>query len=88
VPSCKGIYWRNNCTLITNGKLSSFFQSSSGLGPCYGKKVTWIGANGDQTFIKIDESLITAQMLPKMHVVANKKTIRKCTIAQSMGNQS
>ncbi|XP_039231733.1 E3 ubiquitin-protein ligase highwire isoform X2 [Drosophila yakuba] len=46
-----------------------------GLGPCYGKKVTWIGANGDQTFIKIDESLITAQMLPKMHVVANKKTI-------------
>ncbi|TDG40226.1 hypothetical protein AWZ03_013349 [Drosophila navojoa] len=46
-----------------------------GLGPSYGKKVTWIGANGDQTFIKIDESLITAQMLPKMHVVANKKTI-------------
>ncbi|XP_030378381.1 E3 ubiquitin-protein ligase highwire [Scaptodrosophila lebanonensis] len=46
-----------------------------GLGPNYGKKVTWIGANGDQTFIKIDESLITAQMLPKMHVVANKKTI-------------
>ncbi|XP_068159965.1 LOW QUALITY PROTEIN: E3 ubiquitin-protein ligase highwire [Drosophila tropicalis] len=46
-----------------------------GLGPTYGKKVTWIGANGDQTFIKIDESLITAQMLPKMHVVANKKTI-------------
>lgn len=49
----------------------------SGLGPSYGKKVTWIGANGDQTFIKIDESLITAQMLPKMHVVANKKTIRE-----------
>ncbi|ALC49441.1 hiw [Drosophila busckii] len=47
----------------------------TGLGPAFGKKVTWIGANGDQTFIKIDESLITAQMLPKMHVVANKKTI-------------
>lgn len=57
-----------------------FSLPSSGLGPSYGKKVTWIGANGDQTFIKIDESLITAQMLPKMHVVANKKTICECSI--------
>ncbi|XP_037938854.1 E3 ubiquitin-protein ligase highwire [Teleopsis dalmanni] len=46
-----------------------------GLGPSYGKKATWIAASGDQTFIKIDESLITTQMLPKVNVVANKKTI-------------
>ncbi|XP_054731353.1 E3 ubiquitin-protein ligase highwire isoform X3 [Anastrepha obliqua] len=46
-----------------------------GLGPSFGKKATWIGASGDQTFIKIDESLITTHMLPKVNVVANKKTI-------------
>ncbi|KAL9885814.1 MYC binding protein highwire isoform 2-T2 [Glossina fuscipes fuscipes] len=46
-----------------------------GIGPSFGKKATWIGASGDQTFIKIDESLITTQMLPKMNVAANKKTI-------------
>lgn len=47
----------------------------SGLGPSFGKKATWIGAGGDQTFIKIDESLITTQMLPKVNIVADKKTI-------------
>lgn len=47
----------------------------SGLGPSFGKKATWIGASGDQTFIKIDESLITTHILPKVNVVANKKTI-------------
>ncbi|XP_011290756.1 E3 ubiquitin-protein ligase highwire [Musca domestica] len=46
-----------------------------GIGPSFGKKATWIGASGDQTFIKLDESLITTQMLPKMNVAANKKTI-------------
>ncbi|XP_023291814.2 E3 ubiquitin-protein ligase highwire [Lucilia cuprina] len=46
-----------------------------GIGPSFGKKATWIGASGDQTFIKVDESLITTQMLPKMNVAANKKTI-------------
>ncbi|XP_054087808.1 E3 ubiquitin-protein ligase highwire isoform X1 [Zeugodacus cucurbitae] len=46
-----------------------------GLGPSFGKKATWIGASGDQTFIKIDESLITTHILPKVNVVANKKTI-------------
>lgn len=48
-----------------------------GLGPQFGKKVTWIGASGDQTFFKIDESLITGAMLSKVSVVADKQTIRK-----------
>lgn len=49
----------------------------AGLGPQFGKKVTWIGASGDQTFFKIDESLITGSMLSKVSVVADKQTIRK-----------
>ncbi|XP_055913946.1 E3 ubiquitin-protein ligase highwire isoform X3 [Eupeodes corollae] len=46
-----------------------------GLGPSFGKKATWIGSSGDQTFIKIDESLITTHILPKISVIADKKTI-------------
>lgn len=49
----------------------------NGIGPKYGKKIMWIGASGDQTFFKIDESLITASMLSKINVVADKQTIRK-----------
>lgn len=48
----------------------------SGIGPNFGKKATWIGAAGDQTFFKIDESLITGPMLTKVNIVADKNTIR------------
>lgn len=51
----------------------------SGVGSTFGKRATWIGANGNQTFIKIDESLITSQMLPNMRVTANKDTISTST---------
>lgn len=47
----------------------------SGIGPNYGKRASWIGASSDQTFFKIDESLITSPMLSKMNVVADKNTI-------------
>ncbi|XP_058468268.1 E3 ubiquitin-protein ligase highwire isoform X2 [Malaya genurostris] len=47
----------------------------SGIGPSTGKKASWIGASGDQTFIKIDESLVNASMLSKFGVVADKNTI-------------
>ncbi|XP_055524898.1 E3 ubiquitin-protein ligase highwire isoform X3 [Wyeomyia smithii] len=47
----------------------------SGIGPSTGKKASWIGASGDQTFIKIDESLVNASMLSKFSVVADKNTI-------------
>lgn len=36
-----------------------------------------IFASGDQTFLKVDESLLTGAMLPKINVVADKSTIRK-----------
>ncbi|XP_067622401.1 E3 ubiquitin-protein ligase highwire-like isoform X4 [Eurosta solidaginis] len=45
------------------------------VGPSFGKKVTWIGVSGTQKFIKIGESLLTTHMLPKVNVLANKKTI-------------
>lgn len=39
-----------------------------------------IFACGDQTFFKIDESILTGAMLPKINVVANKSTICKFTL--------
>lgn len=70
-------------TYVTCTKTCKTFKIifSSGLGPSFGKKATWIGASGDQTFIKIDESLITPQMLPKVTIVADKKTICMLTIS-------
>ncbi|XP_055587703.1 E3 ubiquitin-protein ligase highwire isoform X4 [Uranotaenia lowii] len=49
--------------------------SVTGIGPSTGKKASWIGASGDQTFIKVDESLVNASMLSKFSVVADKNTI-------------
>lgn len=36
-----------------------------------------IYACGDQTFLKVDESILTGLMLSKINVVADKSTIRK-----------
>uniref|UniRef100_A0A1B0GP35 PHR domain-containing protein n=1 Tax=Phlebotomus papatasi TaxID=29031 RepID=A0A1B0GP35_PHLPP len=46
-----------------------------GIGPSYGKRATWISASGDQTFVKIDESLVTGSMLSKLNIVADKNTM-------------
>ncbi|KAL9694804.1 hypothetical protein quinque_014089 [Culex quinquefasciatus] len=47
----------------------------TGIGPSTGKKASWVGASGDQTFVKVDESLVNASMLSKFSVVADKNTI-------------
>lgn len=47
------------------------------IGPKYGRRPTWVGASGDQTFLKIDESLINAHNLTHSTVVANKSSICK-----------
>lgn len=47
----------------------------TGVGSSYRKKACWISASGDQTFIKIDESLVNASSLAKISVAANKNTI-------------
>lgn len=56
----------------------------SDVGPNFGKRATWIGASGDQTFMMIDESLITGSMLSKVNVVADKQTICKSEFNQDM----
>lgn len=42
-----------------------------------------IFASGDQTFFKVDESMLTGAMLTKINVVADKSTICK----YSLGSQ-
>lgn len=49
-----------------------------GIGQSLGRKAIWVGGSGDQTFIRIDESLVTPAMLNKVNVVADKTTIGKC----------
>jgi len=46
-------------------------------GARYGRRATWIGANGDQTFMRIDESLINAHILAASKVFANQTSIGK-----------
>ncbi|KAG7189524.1 hypothetical protein KM043_017215 [Ampulex compressa] len=43
------------------------------IGPRWGRRATWIGASGDQTFVKIDE--INSISLTRSTVVANKNCI-------------
>ena len=45
------------------------------IGSRYGRSATWIGASGDQTFIKIDESLINSHSLLGATVMANNRQI-------------
>lgn len=47
------------------------------IGTKYGRRATWIGASGDQTFVKIDESLINSHNLSKSSVVCSKTCIGK-----------
>lgn len=53
----------------------AFLINFSGIGPNFRKKACWISASGDQTFIKIDESLVNANSLTKISVAANRNTI-------------
>lgn len=46
-------------------------------GARYGRRATWIGASGDQTFMRIDESLINAHILAASKVFANHTSIGK-----------
>ena len=41
----------------------------------YGRSATWIGASGDQTFIRVDETLINAKSLINSTIMANKNHI-------------
>ena len=45
------------------------------IGAKYGRKATWIGASGDQTFLRIDEALINSHVLATSEVFASKHII-------------
>lgn len=45
------------------------------IGPRHGRRATWVGASGDQTFLRIDESLINSSNLSQSTVMANKSSI-------------
>ena len=45
------------------------------IGPQFGRVATWIGASADQTFVKIDESLINAASMSTTSVMANSRHI-------------
>ena len=46
-------------------------------GAKHGRRATWIGGSGDQTYIRIDESLINAHSLNRSTIVANHSAIGK-----------
>lgn len=51
----------------------SFPNIVPNVGPKWGRRATWIGAAGDQTYIKVDE--INSISLTKSTVMANKNCI-------------
>jgi len=45
------------------------------LGPKHGRRATWVGASSDETFVRIDESLINIHTLSNSSIVANQSCI-------------
>ncbi|XP_060534839.1 E3 ubiquitin-protein ligase MYCBP2 isoform X2 [Cylas formicarius] len=45
------------------------------VGPKHGRRATWVGASGDQSFVKLDESLINSVSISKSTITANKHSI-------------
>uniref|UniRef100_A0A9J7XY67 E3 ubiquitin-protein ligase MYCBP2 n=1 Tax=Cyprinus carpio carpio TaxID=630221 RepID=A0A9J7XY67_CYPCA len=45
------------------------------IGAKYGRKATWIGASGDQTYLRIDEALINSHILATSEIFASKHII-------------
>jgi len=48
-----------------------------GIGARLGRRVTWIGASGDSTFLTLEASLISPITLGKSSVTANRSAICK-----------
>ncbi|RZF32322.1 hypothetical protein LSTR_LSTR001786 [Laodelphax striatellus] len=45
------------------------------VGPRHGRRATWVGASADQTYLKLDESLINSNSLKHSSLMANKHCI-------------
>ena len=44
-------------------------------GAKHGRRATWVGASGDQTYLRIDETLINAHTLGQSNIIANHAAI-------------
>ncbi|KAL4230611.1 E3 ubiquitin-protein ligase mycbp2 [Mactra antiquata] len=76
--SQKGALGRLNIEDGAKSKMSVWYAVPSpvpGVGARYGRRATWVGASGDQTYMRIDESLINAHILSSSKVFANQTTI-------------
>ena len=73
--------YAENLYLLTSDIL--MYRQFLHLTPCFiagarhGRRATWIGASGDQTYLRIDESLINAHTLSKSNIFANNSCIGK-----------
>jgi hypothetical protein len=47
------------------------------LGSHFGRRVTWIGASSDNTFVRLEASLISPHLLRRSTITANKTAIGK-----------
>ena len=50
------------------------------VGPKQGKRASWIGASGDQTFFKLDESLINEKQFQNSTVIASNSYFGECKL--------
>jgi len=50
------------------------------VGPKQGKRASWIGASGDQTFFKLDESLINDKQFQNSTVIASNSYFGECKL--------
>uniref|UniRef100_A0A182JNI9 PHR domain-containing protein n=1 Tax=Anopheles christyi TaxID=43041 RepID=A0A182JNI9_9DIPT len=53
-------------------------------GPGTGRRASFIAASGDQTYIKVEESLINGAALAKYSVTADRSTICKCLVRNAV----
>jgi hypothetical protein len=51
------------------------------VGPHHGRRATWVGASGDLSFVKVDESLINATSLAASTVMANRNSVGKLSFS-------
>lgn len=68
---------KKDARLSRDGPWYAYPGTVPNIGPRHGRRATWVGASGDQTFLKIDESLINSLSLTRSTVMANKSSIGK-----------
>jgi len=70
-------HYENNGHLAVNQKNKSILKCrvDCGVGREHGRRAVWVNASADQTFVRIDESLINVHTLNTSTVIANQSAI-------------